>query len=58
MQSEPSAAMLAIPQSRKSKPPKALSGAGQFGHAVAYAMSEPDDVDINEILFIPTKQEL
>jgi len=25
---------------------------------VLFAMSQPDDVDINEILFRPTKQEL
>jgi NADP-dependent 3-hydroxy acid dehydrogenase YdfG len=29
-----------------------------FARAVVYAMSQPDDVDINEILFRPTKQEL
>ena len=28
-----------------------------FAHAVAYAMSQPEDVDINEILFRPTRQE-
>lgn len=28
-----------------------------FAHAVSYAMSQPDDVDINEILFRPTRQE-
>ncbi|HTJ58131.1 MAG TPA: SDR family oxidoreductase [Devosiaceae bacterium] len=28
-----------------------------FARAVAYAMSQPDDVDINEILFRPTVQE-
>jgi NADP-dependent 3-hydroxy acid dehydrogenase YdfG len=27
-----------------------------FAHAVAYALSQPDDVDINEILFRPTSQ--
>ncbi len=32
--------------------------ADSFARAVAYAMSEPDDVDINEILFRPTRQEL
>lgn len=32
--------------------------ADAFARAVAYAMSQPDDVDINEILFRPTKQEL
>ena len=32
--------------------------ADSFARAVAYAMSQPDDVDINEILFRPTKQEL
>jgi len=26
--------------------------------AVAFAISQPDDVDINEILFRPTRQEL
>jgi NADP-dependent 3-hydroxy acid dehydrogenase YdfG len=28
-----------------------------FARAVAFAMSQPDDVDINEILFRPTRQE-
>ena len=28
-----------------------------FARAVAYAMSQPDDVDVNEILFRPTLQE-
>jgi len=28
-----------------------------FARAVSYAMSQPDDVDINEILFRPTRQE-
>jgi NADP-dependent 3-hydroxy acid dehydrogenase YdfG len=28
-----------------------------FARTVAYAMSQPDDVDINEILFRPTRQE-
>jgi NADP-dependent 3-hydroxy acid dehydrogenase YdfG len=32
--------------------------ADTFARAVIYAMSQPDDVDINEILFRPTKQEL
>lgn len=32
--------------------------ADAFARAVAYAMSQPDDVDINEILFRPTKQDL
>jgi NADP-dependent 3-hydroxy acid dehydrogenase YdfG len=32
--------------------------ADSFARAVAYAMGQPDDVDINEILFRPTKQEL
>lgn len=31
--------------------------ADSFARAVAYAMSQPDDVDINEILFRPTQQE-
>lgn len=31
--------------------------ADSFARAVIYAMSQPDDVDINEILFRPTKQE-
>jgi len=29
-----------------------------FANAVAYALSQPDDVDVNEILFRPTRQEL
>jgi NADP-dependent 3-hydroxy acid dehydrogenase YdfG len=32
--------------------------ADSFARAVAYAISQPDDVDINEILFRPTRQEL
>lgn len=32
--------------------------AESFAQAVAYAMSQPVDVDINEILFRPTRQEL
>jgi NADP-dependent 3-hydroxy acid dehydrogenase YdfG len=32
--------------------------ADSFARAVAFAMSQPEDVDINEILFRPTKQEV
>lgn len=32
--------------------------ADSFARAVAFAMSQPEDVDINEILFRPTRQEL
>jgi NADP-dependent 3-hydroxy acid dehydrogenase YdfG len=32
--------------------------ASSFARAVAFAISQPEDVDINEILFRPTKQEL
>jgi NADP-dependent 3-hydroxy acid dehydrogenase YdfG len=32
--------------------------ADSFARAVAFAMSQPDDVDINEIVFRPTSQEL
>jgi len=32
--------------------------ADSFARAVAFAMSQPDEVDINEILFRPTRQEL
>ncbi|MEZ5385917.1 MAG: SDR family oxidoreductase [Prosthecobacter sp.] len=32
--------------------------ADSFARVVAFAMSQPDDVDINEILFRPTSQEL
>ena len=32
--------------------------ADSFARAVAFAMSQPDDVDVNEILFRPTRQEL
>jgi NADP-dependent 3-hydroxy acid dehydrogenase YdfG len=31
--------------------------ADSFARAVVYALSQPDDVDINEILFRPTRQE-
>jgi NADP-dependent 3-hydroxy acid dehydrogenase YdfG len=32
--------------------------AESFARAVAFAMCQPDDVDMNEILFRPTRQEL
>jgi len=32
--------------------------AESFARAVAFAISQPEDVDINEILFRPTRQEL
>lgn len=32
--------------------------AESFARAIAYAISQPEDVDINEILFRPTRQEL
>lgn len=31
--------------------------ADSFARAVVYAMSQPDEVDVNEILFRPTQQE-
>jgi NADP-dependent 3-hydroxy acid dehydrogenase YdfG len=31
--------------------------ADAFAHAVAFALSQPEDVDVNEILFRPTRQE-
>jgi len=31
--------------------------ADSFARAVVFAMSQPEDVDVNEILFRPTKQE-
>ena len=32
--------------------------AESFARAVAFAMSQPEDLDVNEILFRPTRQEL
>src|SRR5208283_1666980 len=32
--------------------------ADSFARAVVFAMGQPDDVDVNEILFRPTRQEL
>ena len=32
------------------------SGADSFARMVAFAISQPDDVDVNEILFRPTAQ--
>lgn len=32
--------------------------ANAFARAAAFAVSQPEDVDINEILFRPTRQEL
>ena len=33
-------------------------GADSFARCVLFAMSQPDEVDVNEILFRPTAQEL
>ena len=32
--------------------------ADSFARAVAFAINEPEDVDVNEILFRPTRQQL
>ena len=32
--------------------------ADSFARAVAFALSQPEEVDVNEILFRPTRQEL
>ena len=32
--------------------------AASFARAVAFAISQPEEVDVNEILFRPTRQEL
>ena len=32
--------------------------ADSFARAVAFAISQPDDMDVNEILFRPTRQEV
>jgi NADP-dependent 3-hydroxy acid dehydrogenase YdfG len=32
--------------------------ADSFARAVAFAMSQPEDVNVNEILFRPTRQQL
>jgi NADP-dependent 3-hydroxy acid dehydrogenase YdfG len=32
--------------------------ADSFARAVAFALSQPEDVDVNEIFFRPTRQEL
>jgi NADP-dependent 3-hydroxy acid dehydrogenase YdfG len=32
--------------------------ADSFARAVAFAISQPDEVDVNEIVFRPTRQEL
>jgi NADP-dependent 3-hydroxy acid dehydrogenase YdfG len=32
--------------------------AESFARIVAFAMSQPEEVDVNEILFRPTRQEL
>ncbi len=34
-----------------------LLSADSFARAVAFAISQPEDVDVNEILFRPTRQE-
>jgi len=31
--------------------------ADSFARSVVFAMSQPDDVDVNEILYRPTRQE-
>lgn len=45
-----------IQQGTKDFVGKIAIGPGTFARAVAFAISEPDDVDINEILFRPTLQ--
>ena len=35
---------------------KIAVGADTFARMVAFAINEPDDVDVNEILFRPTAQ--
>jgi NADP-dependent 3-hydroxy acid dehydrogenase YdfG len=32
--------------------------AGSFARALAFAMNQPEDVDVDEIVFRPTRQEL
>jgi NADP-dependent 3-hydroxy acid dehydrogenase YdfG len=39
-------------------PPRYAVPADSFARMVVFAMSQPEDVDVNEILFRPTKQEL
>ena len=31
--------------------------ADSFGRCIAFAIGQPDDIDINEILYRPTRQE-
>ena len=38
--------------------PGAVLPAESFARAVAFAISQPEEVDVNEILFRPTRQEL
>ena len=54
-------------QSRRSSIPRSSATAAStsstrsaesFARAVAFAINQPEDVDINEILFRPTRQEL
>ena len=40
-----------------STPPRAIQ-AGSFARTVAFAISQPEDADINEILLRPTRQEI
>jgi NADP-dependent 3-hydroxy acid dehydrogenase YdfG len=35
-----------------------IDPADSFACVVAFAMSQPDEVDVNEIIYRPTKQEL
>jgi NADP-dependent 3-hydroxy acid dehydrogenase YdfG len=41
---------------RKATARQLAIGPDAFARAVAFAINEPDDVDINEILFRPTAQ--
>jgi NADP-dependent 3-hydroxy acid dehydrogenase YdfG len=36
---------------------EAATPAGSFARAVAFAISQPEEVDVNEIVFRPTRQE-
>jgi NADP-dependent 3-hydroxy acid dehydrogenase YdfG len=43
---------------RRRERAQALRNRRRFANMVVVAVSQPDDVDVNEILFRPTKQEL
>jgi NADP-dependent 3-hydroxy acid dehydrogenase YdfG len=49
---------VSLPRARRPAHVRGIPTGDGFARAVSFAISEPADVDINDIVFRPTKQEL